>query len=133
MSSFTEAQIVALPRKPGERQMYDSGPVEWYWELGWKGSGICVRVPPHTITDGPSVPIWLKWLFGWLIEMQSLMKSSFVHDNMRAFPEFFTLLESNATFLMCMETEKTRPLLRNLAFLAVCLNKNRKLLPDAGA
>ena len=125
MSSFTEAKIVPTDRKNSAgRRMYNSGP-GFGWELGAKGSGMWVWVPANRESDGPSIPRWLKWLFGWLIDVQSMMKSSFIHDMMREHPEAFTLLESNATFLMCMETEGTRPFQRNWAFLLVCLNHSR--------
>lgn len=126
MSSFTRAELSPSDRKDDlGRPLYNSGP-GFAWELGALGSGVFVEVPPNIDSDGPSVPKWLKWLFGWFIDIESMMKSSFVHDQMRRRPDLYTLLESNATFLMCMETEGTRPGLRNCAFLAVCLNRSRK-------
>lgn len=141
MSSFTRAVMVAIPDAYTDgRQLFVA--VDGYrWYLGFVGSGRWVDVPAGFITDRVSFPPkWLRDilttfmppLWTWLQAiLETMATAAGVHDRMREDAKEFSLIESDATFLMCMECAKVWPPAREIAFLAVRNNKSRTSRQEA--
>jgi Protein of unknown function (DUF1353) len=93
------------------------------YDVGFLGSGLRVRVPEGFVTDGPSIPSFIRWAVPKKAIGQA-MKSAAVHDLLRE-DERFTLLEGDSIFYMCMEAEGTPAFWRERFFDAVRQNKSR--------
>ena len=129
MSSFTEASFEAVyladgsSKLRGGRQVYKIRGADGAglrWDVGYLGSGLGVHVPEGFETDGPSAPLWLLPL----LPVRRMVKASAVHDMLREDVRW-TKLETDAIFLMAMETEGTPLWARVLAYKAVRLNRSR--------
>lgn len=129
MSSFTEASFEAVyrpdgsPKLRGGRQVYKIRGVDGQglrWDVGYLGSGFSVQVPEGFETDGPSAPVLLLPF----LPVTRMVKASAVHDMLREDVRW-TKLETDAIFLMAMETEGTPLWARVLAYRAVRLNGSR--------
>ena len=120
MSSFTEAKFIKLLPKRSGRTLYITEK-QFQYDIGYEGSGLCVKVPAGFQTDGPSIPPLLQKL----LPLRNMIKSCAVHDMLRE-DYRFTKLEGDAIFLSAMQAEKTPFILRELAFLLVRLNNSRK-------
>lgn len=123
MSSFTEAKLTPTGKFYEGREIYKVDE-DFVFEIGYLGSGLKIIVGKGFLTDGPSIPSWLRHF----IPAETMYKSSIIHDHLREDLRF-TLLQSDAIFLTAMQAEKTPRLLRELAFLAVRFNKSRASKP----
>jgi hypothetical protein len=130
VSSFTEARWERVylpdgrPKTRGGRPVFairGAGRDGFRYEIGFVGSGLSVHVPEGFETDVVSDPTGVLALVG---ATRRMIKSSAVHDCLREDLRF-TKLQSDAVFLMAMETEGTDPLWREVAFNAVRLNQSR--------
>lgn len=130
MSSFTEARWERVylpdgrPKTRGGRAVFAIRGVAGdglRYDIGWVGSGLSVHVPEGFETDVVSDPTGVLALVG---ATRRMIKASAVHDCLREDLRF-TKLQSDAVFLMAMETEGTDPLWREVAFNAVRLNGSR--------
>lgn len=134
MSSYTRSTW----RKVNKRQyrVYGEAGQGTTFYVGYPGSGRGVYIPEGFLTDGPSMPPWARFVLkllgvhGWIVEC--LLKASLVHDFMRESREF-TLIESDAYFLIAMEADRKNwrgprwatALLRDVAFSLVRMNRSR--------
>ena len=127
MSSFTRARRERTElRNAAGRRLYLV--VDGFaFHIGFEGSGLAVHVPAGFLTDGPSFPHWLAWA---VPAKRTMTKAAAVHDLLRE-DRRFSKLEGDAVFLTAMAAEGTPPLLRELAFLLVRLNRTRDP-PQAG-
>ncbi len=130
MSSFTEARFEPVYLPGGRRKKRSGRPVfairgaagdGLRYDIGFLGSGLSVFVPEGFETDGPSDPTGVLQLLG---VAPTMMRASAVHDMLREDLRF-TKLQSDAVFLMAMETEGTPPIWREAAFNSVRLNQSR--------
>ncbi len=119
VSSFTDATFEPTGERRAGRALYRI--VEGMrFDIGFLGSGLSVWVPPGFVTDGPSVPVWLRWA----LPVGRMIKAAAVHDCLREDLRF-SKLEGDAIFLTAMRAERTPVWLRELAFVAVRLNGSR--------
>lgn len=134
MSSFSEARHEKLGHGL-YRIVSADGRGMWFYigdPAKWQG----VLVPEGYVTDGPSIPSWLKFLLSlvflkdWVIGC--LLKASAVHDLMREDRQF-ALIEADCYFLVAMRTDQknwsgprwAQDLLREMSFIAVRFNRSR--------
>lgn len=128
MSSFTRATFRVLVGEFRHRnQLYavqgEDGQGFWFW-IGTPGrGGFWVHVPEGFVTDGPSIPWWLKRILPrrWI---ESMMLSSALHDWMRE-NLGFNKVDGDAVFLIAMNAEGTPWWLREIGFMLVRLNNSR--------
>lgn len=132
MSSFTDARWEPArlsdgrPKKRGGRQVYRIKGADgdgFYYEIGYRGSGLRVHVKEDFETDGPSIPGVVRWLVPPSVIEKSL-KSAAVHDKLRE-DDRFTPLECDCVFLMAMQAEGTPNYWREQFFRAVRTNNSR--------
>lgn len=125
MSSFTDATFQPLigVRRQG-RQVYKifgaQGDGFWY-DVGYIGSGFRVHVREGYETDLASDPTGLLQVWGIA---EKGVKSFAIHDTLRE-NTLFTKLQSDAIFLMAMETEGMPALWRDAIFDIVRGNSSR--------
>ena len=119
MSSFTKA-VFEPTGKTYEGRIVWRAAEAFVFEIGYLGSGLKIEVPKGFETDGPSVPFWLSRF----INAGSMVRSSAVHDKLREDLRF-SKLEGDAILLTAMAAEGVSPILRELTYLAVRLNKSR--------
>lgn len=124
MSSFTDATFAPTGETRAGRIVWRTAQA-FRFEIGFLGSGLAVDVPAGFETDGPSIPWWLAPI----ARPGSMVRSAAVHDRLREDPRF-SKLEGDAILLTAMAAEGVRPLLRELAFLAVRLNRSRATHQD---
>lgn len=119
MSSFTQADFEFTGERRAGRKLYRivNG---FQFDIGYLGSGLSVAVPAGFITDGPSVPWWIRWA----LPVDRMAKASAVHDMLRE-NRRFSKIEGDAIFLTAMAVEGTTAWLREIAFLAVRFNRSR--------
>jgi hypothetical protein len=120
VSSFTRATFTDTKRKNRAGRKVYVADQDFYFEVGYLGSGIRIPVSKGCETDGASVPRWLMWA----VKPESMIKAATVHDLMRRDTRF-SLIECDAMFLVAMEAERVAPWLREAAFLAVRANISR--------
>lgn len=134
MSSYTEARHQKIGG--GLYRVVAAEPPGMWFYLGSPESRYGVLVPDGFITDGPSLPSWLRSFLGllglltWVTEC--LLKASAIHDRLRE-DRSFSLLEADCHFLMALKADQKNwkgprwacDLLREAAFLAVRTNRGR--------
>lgn len=119
MSSFTRALLEPTGDTRGGRAVYRV--VEGFaFAIGYEGSGLEIQVPAGFETDGPSVPWWALPF----MSIGAMIKSGAVHDRLREDLRF-SKLEGDAIFLTALAAEGLAGWRRELAFLAVRLNRSR--------
>lgn len=134
MSSYTRARHQKIDG--GLYRVISKSPDGMWFYVGGTNSPIGVMVPNGFITDGPSMPDWVKRVLVWLGMLEwvteSLLKASAVHDRMREDTQF-SILEADCYFLIAMKADQKnwdgdpifKFILREGAFLAVRTNKAR--------
>lgn len=134
MSSYTKARHQEIGGGL-YRVISEELPGMWFY-VGDPDAKQGVLVPDGFITDGPTIPHWLKsilallGLLTWVIEC--LLKASAVHDLMRE-DRRFSLLEADCYFLVAMKADQKNwrgpkwacSVLREATFLAVRTNRGR--------
>lgn len=122
MSSYTAAEFEDTGTRVQGRRVYRNVR-QFYYAIGREDSPLKVRVPKGFLTDGPSLPRWALQLLPSGYKAR-LMKPCAVHDVLREDPTY-SLLESDAVFLMAMETSGFGALEAHAAFLLVRFNTSR--------
>ena len=120
MSSFTRAVFEPTGRTRNGRAVWRSVG-GFSYDIGFLGSGLTVHIPDGFDTDGPSVPFWALPI----IKVGCMVKSSAIHDCLRQDARF-GIVDADAIFLAAMQSEGVPAVQREVAFLAVRLNRNRK-------
>ncbi|MFN3573620.1 MAG: DUF1353 domain-containing protein [Phenylobacterium sp.] len=126
MSSFTAARWEPTGEKSEGRPVYairgEAGDGFRFY-IGFKGSTLSVHVPEGFLTDGPSIPGFVRWAIPKSV-IEACLKSSAVHDLLCEDPRF-TRLAADAIFLTAMEAEGTPPFWREVFFRAVRTNDSK--------
>ena len=138
MSSFTRATFEVTGEKREGRPLYRVEGLTY--EVGFLGSDLIIRVPDGFVTDGPSVPAWMRslyssrwtrWAFQWLQNsIEKMVKSAAVHDCLRE-DSRWSKHTGDLIFMEAMFAEKTPAFVREAAFVAVRLNTSRARMQDA--
>jgi hypothetical protein len=119
MSSFTRALFEPTGTTREGRIVWRAA-APFRFDIGYLGSGLSIEVPAGFETDGPSIPWWLAPI----ARAGSMVRASAVHDRLREDLRF-TKLEGDAIFLTALAAEGVPAWRREIAFLAVRLNRNR--------
>lgn len=141
MSSYTKARHQEIGG--GLYSVLAEDHIGMWFYIGSAASGQGVLVPHGFITDGPTLPRWLKillrllGLLRWVIEC--LLKASAVHDLMRE-DRRFSLLESDCYFLVALKADQKNwkgpqwacSVLREVSFIGVRTNRGRAVRNPQG-
>lgn len=142
MSSFTKAELEpVIDPATGKQKRRAGRPVyrvakDFYWELGFKGSGLRIYARKGYETDGPSRPTLASpGLFNKLAAVllavvpqrvwELAVPGSVIHDILREDLRF-SLDEGNAVFWLCLEAVGMDGFWRDRLFDAVRSNTSRK-------
>ena len=119
MSSFTHARFEPTGATRAGRPVWRV--VDGFdFAIGFSGSGLVVHVPAGFETDGPSIPWWARRL----VDAGAMVRSAALHDRLREDLRF-SRLDGDAIFLTALAAEGVSAWQRELAFLAVRLDRSR--------